>query len=78
MISRVGLRAPRATRNFQVSAKSMNSVFGTPKTGTYSNIPFPVKTKRVPFALVWYGTFGFFFAFPFITAYWHMKKAGNI
>lgn len=75
MISRVGMRT---TRNFQTSARAMNSIFGSPKTGIYSNLPFKVKTSKVPFAIGWYGTFGFFFAFPFLVSYWHMKKAGNI
>lgn len=78
MISRVGLRTPRAARNFQTSARAMNNIFGSPKTGIYANLPFPVKTKKIPFGIGWWGTFGFFFAFPFLSSYWHMKKAGNI
>ncbi|GEQ71724.1 hypothetical protein JCM33374_g5410 [Metschnikowia sp. JCM 33374] len=78
MISRVGLRAPRATRNFQTSAVTMNSVYGSPKTGIYSNLPFKVKDRKIPFGIVWWGTYGLFFAFPFLTAYWHLKKSGSL
>ena len=78
MISRVGLRANQSTRSFKVSARALNSVFGTPQTGTYSNLPFPVKTKRIRFAIGFYGTATLFFAIPFMTCYWHLKKAGNL
>lgn len=78
MLSRVGLRAPRAARSFQTSAVASNNIFGTPKSGVYSNLFFKVKDRKIPFAIPWWGTFGFFFAFPFLTAYWHMKKSGNI
>ncbi|KAK8442695.1 hypothetical protein RJF_0599 [Candidozyma auris] len=78
MITRLGLRTTRASRNFQTSARAMNKVFGEPATGLYSNLPFKVKNTKIPFALKWWGTFGFFFSFPFITAYVHMKRAGNL
>lgn len=78
MISRVGLRTQRAARNFQTSARAMSNVYGTPKEGVYTNLPFKVKTSKIPFAIGWWGTFGFFFAFPFLTSWWHMKKAGNL
>lgn len=78
MISRVGLRAARPSRNFQTSARAMNNIFGTPKAGVYSNLPFRVKGLKIPFGVYWWGTFGFFFAFPFLSSWWHMKKAGNL
>ncbi|SGZ46655.1 CIC11C00000004304 [Sungouiella intermedia] len=82
MIARIGLRtsrATRATRNFQTSSRVLlGNVYGSPKEGVYSNLPFKVKTKVVPFGVGWWGVMGFFFAFPFLTSYWHMKKAGNI
>lgn len=83
MLARVGLQAPvgrfaARSRTFRTSAVSLNSIHGTPKEGIYSNLPFKVKNTKLPFGIGWWGTFGFFFAFPFLSAYWHMKKAGNI
>ena len=34
-----------SARNFQTSARSFNDIFGSPKTGVYSNIPFKVKDR---------------------------------
>lgn len=78
MISRLGLRANRATRNFQTTARAMNKVYGAPETGVYSNLPFKVKGTKIPFAFKWWGTFALFFSFPFISAYVHLKRAGNL
>lgn len=75
MSSRIGLRA---TRNFQTSSRVMSNIYGTPKSGLYANLPFPVKTKKIPFAIPFWGVFGFFFAFPFLSSWWHLKKAGNL
>lgn len=78
LAQRLGANTRFGARNFQSSSRMMNNVFGTPKDGVYSNIPFPIKTKTIPFALPYWGVLGFFFAFPFLTTYWHLKKAGNI
>lgn len=67
-----------ARRNFQTSSRSMNSIFGSPQEGVYSNLPFKVKNTKIPFAFKWYGTLGFFFSFPFLATYWHLKKSGSL
>lgn len=67
-----------ATRNFQTSARTMgNKIYATPAEGRYTNIPFKVKNRKTPLALTVYGVLGFFFAFPFLTSYYHLKKAGS-
>lgn len=80
MITRLGLRAaPKSSRNFMTSSRVMShNPYGSPATGLYSNLPFKVHNTRIPFAFKWWGVFGFFFAFPFITCYVHMKRSGNI
>jgi cytochrome c oxidase subunit 7c len=55
----------------------MNDIYGSPKTGPYSNLPFKVKGTMIPFGVTFFGVLGFFFAFPFLTTYWHLKKAGS-
>ncbi|KAK6465309.1 hypothetical protein DFJ63DRAFT_332738 [Scheffersomyces coipomensis] len=69
MFTRPGLRLQ--------SAKRMNAWFGTPAEGKYTNIPFTVKTKFIPFKVYYWGILGTFFAFPFLTTAWQMYKAGN-
>lgn len=81
MVTRLGLRAPRLSRNFMQSARNMaahENPYGHPATGVYSNLPFKVKGTKIPFGFKWWGVFGFFFSFPFLTSYVHMKRAGNI
>ena len=66
-------------RNFQTSARSLDKIFGQPQEGPYSNLPFQVKGRKfIPFSVAWWGVFGFFFGFPFLATYWHLKKAGNL
>lgn len=68
----------QAKRNFQTSAISLNKVYGTPLGGVYSNIPFQIKNRKyIPFAVYYWGTLGFFLAFPFLTTWWHLKKSGS-
>ncbi|EDK39563.1 hypothetical protein PGUG_03661 [Meyerozyma guilliermondii ATCC 6260] len=76
----IGLRLARQRafqRNFQTSARSFNKIFGAPQEGVYSNLPFKVKNRKIPFAFMWWGVFGFFFAFPFLSTYRSLKKAGS-
>ncbi|ODV76628.1 uncharacterized protein CANTADRAFT_36346, partial [Suhomyces tanzawaensis NRRL Y-17324] len=65
------------TRTFRSSAVASNAVYGSPKTGPYSNLPFKVKDRKIPFGLFYWSITGLFFAFPFLSTYWHMKKAGS-
>ncbi|KAG7663940.1 COX8 [[Candida] subhashii] len=83
--TRLGLRVtPRlntlAKRNFQTSFRSMSAGWeGTPASGVYSNLPFKVKGRKyVPFKVAYWGVLGFFFAFPFLTTYWHLYKSGSL
>lgn len=66
-----------STRNFQTSARSFNNIFGSPKTGVYSNIPFKVKNRKIPISFWFWGVTGSLFAFPFVSTYWHLKKSGS-
>lgn len=82
MLNRVGLNRLAInrsfTRNFQSSNRSMNKIFGSPQEGPYSNIPFQVKNRKlIPFSFYYWGVLGFFFAFPFLSTYWHLKKSGS-
>lgn len=52
-------------------------IYGVPKAGPYSNLPFKVKDRVIPFAIPYWGTIIFFFGFPFMSSYWQMKKAGS-
>ncbi|CUM67065.1 uncharacterized protein PRCAT00004754001 [Priceomyces carsonii] len=84
MINTVGLRLSQQKafqrgfqRNFQSSSRACNNIFGTPKEGPYSNLPFKVKDRVIPFKFAYWGLVGAFFAFPFMSTYWHLKKAGS-
>ena len=66
-------------RGFSSSAIRANAIYGTPKSGPYSNLPFKVKDRKfIPFGLVWWGVPGFFFLFPFMSSYWQLKKSGSL
>lgn len=66
------------SRNFQTSSRSMNKIYGTPDEGPYSNLPFQVKNRKfIPFKFYYWGVLGFFFAFPFLSTYIHLKKSGS-
>lgn len=76
----IGLRLARQRafhRGFQTSTRTFNKIFGSPQEGVYSNLPFKVKNRKIPFSIMWFGVFGFFFAFPFLTTYRALKKAGS-
>ncbi|CUM46379.1 uncharacterized protein AC631_03090 [Debaryomyces fabryi] len=67
-----------SARNFQTSTRSLNKIFGSPQSGVYSNLPFKVKGRKfIPFSFYFWGVAGTFFAFPFLSTYWHLKKAGS-
>lgn len=76
--SNLGRIATRNVRTFRVSAVSLNEVYGTPKEGPYSNLPFKVHGRKIPFGVYYWGILGFFFAFPFLSAYWQLKKSGSL
>lgn len=68
-------------RNFQVSSRKLADlntlVYGHAKEGVYTNLPFKVKNRKfIPFAVYYWGVMGFFFAFPFLTSWWQLKKSG--
>lgn len=48
------------------------------KEGVYSNLPFKVLNRRIPYAFLHFGFFGLGFAVPFIAVYVQLKKHGNI
>ncbi|CAI5756472.1 unnamed protein product [Candida verbasci] len=56
----------------------MANIYGHPKEGVYSNLPFQVKNRKyIPFSVWYWGVLGFFFAFPALSSFWQMKKAGS-
>ncbi|KAI5964681.1 COX8 [Candida pseudojiufengensis] len=72
-------------RTFQQSSKLMSGgegdvmsqIYGVPKEGVYSNLPFQVKNRKfIPFQVWYWGVLGFFFAFPFLSTAWQMYKSG--
>lgn len=48
------------------------------KEGVYSNIPFKVHNRKIPYGVVHFGFFAVGFAVPFISCYVQLKKSGNI
>jgi len=48
------------------------------KEGVYSNIPFKVHNRKIPFGIVFFGFLGVGFAVPFIASFVQLKKSGNI
>lgn len=48
------------------------------KEGVYSNIPFKVHDRKIPYGVVHFGFFALGFAVPFISCYVQLKKSGNI
>ncbi|KAG2733262.1 hypothetical protein G9P44_004252 [Scheffersomyces stipitis] len=81
MMFKVGLRNTSriARRNFSSSSRAMNEIYGAPKGGIYSNLPFQVLNRKyIPFSVYFWGISGFFFAFPFLTTFWHLKKSGAL
>ncbi|CAH6718520.1 cytochrome c oxidase subunit 8, mitochondrial [[Candida] jaroonii] len=63
------------TRNFSSTRRVLSGFH--PEEGVYTNIPFKVKRKYIPLSVYYWGTLGFFFFFPFISTYWHLRKAGS-
>lgn len=48
------------------------------KEGVYSNIPFKVHNRKIPYGVVHFGFFAVGFAVPFIACFVQLKKSGNI
>ena len=48
------------------------------KDGVYTNIPFKVHNRKIPFGVIHFGFFGVGLAVPFLIAFVQMKKSGNI
>lgn len=48
------------------------------KEGVYSNLPFKVVDRKIPFGIVYFGFFTVGFAVPFIASFVQLKKSGNI
>jgi len=44
--------------------------------GVYSNLPFKVHNRRIPFAFLHFGFFGLAFAIPFIAVGVQLKRSG--
>lgn len=48
------------------------------KEGVYSNLPFKVHNRKIPFGIVFFGFMGVGLAVPFIASFVQLKKSGNI
>ncbi|KAL3231412.1 Cytochrome c oxidase subunit 8, mitochondrial [Nakaseomyces bracarensis] len=48
------------------------------KEGVYTNLPFKIHNRKIPYAIVHFGFFTVGFAVPFIACYVQMKKSGQI
>lgn len=44
--------------------------------GVYSNLPFKVHNRKIPFGIIHFGFFGVGFAVPFLITYVQFKKNG--
>lgn len=78
---RLGIRSSNVVtkRGFRSSVVRMNDVYGTPKSGPYSNLPFQVKDRKyIPFPVYYWSILTLFFAFPFLTSWWQLKKSGSL
>ncbi|CCK69044.1 cytochrome c oxidase subunit VIII KNAG_0B06140 [Huiozyma naganishii CBS 8797] len=48
------------------------------KEGVYSNLPFKIHDRKIPYGVVHFGFFAVGFAVPFIACFVQLKKSGNI
>ncbi|ODV95949.1 hypothetical protein PACTADRAFT_41184 [Pachysolen tannophilus NRRL Y-2460] len=64
------------TRRFLSSTSQKLSGHGD--VGPYSNLPFKVKNRRVPYAIPHFIFFAAGFGIPFFACYVQLKRAGNI
>ncbi|KAH3682950.1 hypothetical protein WICPIJ_006080 [Wickerhamomyces pijperi] len=44
--------------------------------GVYTNIPFKVHNRKIPYAIVHFSFFGLAFAIPFVAVYVQLKRSG--
>ncbi|CCH44806.1 Cytochrome c oxidase polypeptide VIII,mitochondrial [Wickerhamomyces ciferrii] len=65
---------PMARRAFHTS-KSQAVHF---EEGVYTNIPFKVHNRKIPYAIVHFSFFGLGFAIPFVAVYVQLKRSGSI
>ncbi|GMM34324.1 cytochrome c oxidase subunit VIII [Saccharomycopsis crataegensis] len=45
--------------------------------GPYSNLPFKVHNRKIPYAAIHFGFFGLGFALPFVAVGWQLYKSGS-
>ncbi|ODQ78954.1 hypothetical protein BABINDRAFT_37989 [Babjeviella inositovora NRRL Y-12698] len=64
---------PVAKRSFQTSRVVRGAHF---EEGVYSNLPFKVHNRKIPFAIVFFGFFGLGFSLPLVAVWWQLKKSG--
>ncbi|KAL6933792.1 hypothetical protein ACO0R3_001570 [Hanseniaspora guilliermondii] len=63
-------------RQFSIQSKQLHQ-FGVADK-LYSNLPFKVKNRVIPYKIVHYSFFIFGYSLPFIITYIQLKRAGNI
>ncbi|KAH3899945.1 probable Cytochrome c oxidase polypeptide VIII, mitochondrial [Saccharomycodes ludwigii] len=62
-----------AKRSFASTMKTQGVHF---KDGVYTNIPFKVHNRKIPYAIVHFSYFLVGFAVPFIASYVQLKRSG--
>lgn len=64
-----------ARRGFSTTLARQSGHFAE---GPYSNLPFKVHNRKIPYAIIHFGFLGFGFALPFIAVYWQLYKSGSL
>lgn len=70
---RVSARNIAAKRAFSATATKKSGHFAE---GVYSNLPFKVHNRKIPYAVVHFGFLGLGFAIPFVAVGWQLYKGG--
>lgn len=63
-----------AKRNFSSTVSRM----GHGPDGPYSNLPFKVHNRKIPYVVIHWTFFIVGFSTPFAITYYNLKKAGNL
>ncbi|KAL6947034.1 Cytochrome c oxidase subunit 8A, mitochondrial [Hanseniaspora vineae] len=65
-----------AKRSFTSTMRAQSGVHF--QEGVYSNLPFKVKNRKIPYGIIHFGFFALGFAVPFISCFVQLKKSGSI
>ncbi len=73
MLSLVRAQARQASKRAFSTTRSAGAHF---EEGVYSNLPFKVHNRRIPFAVLHFAFFGLGFAIPFVACGVQLKRSG--